>query len=111
MTLRAKLEEVVNKIEKYSYTPNAIYLYPLNEYLHELKNYFDFKSDNTRFNEYIDQVLLPGFYYYLELFEKTNSANAEHDVKIIKEGTAYWLSHFKYAFTTFSVKGLDHEFK
>lgn len=111
MTLRAKLEEVINKIENDIYSGNDIYLYPLNKYMDELMYYFDYKkSDNETFNAYLNQVQLPSFSYYIEIFEKKTSTNSEHDVKSIKEGVAYWHSHFKSAFKTFSVVGLDNEF-
>jgi hypothetical protein len=60
MTLNEKLNEILSRIEQYSYTSNAIYLYPINEDLNLLRKYFNYKSNDDAFNDYINRVLLPG---------------------------------------------------
>ena len=110
MTLSKKIEDILIKIKNYTYQPNGIYLYPLNEHLQELRHYLNHQSDNVKFNGYIKELLLPGLDYYVGICTNDNHKKMyEEDVNIIKEGVMYWYKHFKSACSIFLVPVLEQE--
>jgi hypothetical protein len=99
-----KINETLKRIEEYSFTPNAIFLYPLNEYINDLKSCFNYQSDNYQFNAYIKNKLLADFDFDITICQNQNRKKLnEEDVNTIKDGVTTWHNHFKEACKFYSV--------